>query len=89
MQPQVTTIGRAPDNTLVITPQFPGWETVSKRHARIYRHAGHWILQDLDSTNGSYVNARRTGHNLLRNGWEVHLGGVPFVFRADTGEASG
>lgn len=90
LKPDGVTIGQSPDIPsvdLVITRDFPGWETVSRRHARIYQQAGHWIVEDLGSTNGIYVNGRRTGRNLLRDGWQLDIGGVAFVFRADTGEA--
>lgn len=86
------TIGRAPESDLVITQDFPGWETVSGRHARLYqeeRQGNHWIVEDLDSTNGVYVNGKRTGRNLLRDGWQLGIGGVSFIFRAggERGEA--
>jgi pSer/pThr/pTyr-binding forkhead associated (FHA) protein len=44
-------IGRAPDNTVVLQD-----ETISARHARITYTAGQWILEDLGSKNGTYVN---------------------------------
>ena len=44
------TIGRAADCTLVIDDEF-----ASGRHARISRHDGQWVLEDLGSTNGTYV----------------------------------
>lgn len=79
------TVGRAPDNDLVITPDFQGWETVSRRHARLYRLGEEWAVEDLGSTNGIYVNGRRTGRNLLRDGWELKIGQVSFTFRAGKG----
>ncbi len=82
------TIGRAPGNDLVIPTDFPGWDTVSRQHARIYRRDGLWIVEDLGSTNGVYVNGRRTGHNLLRDRWRLTIGGVEFIFRTGTGEVS-
>lgn len=81
------TIGRAADNDLVITQDFPGWETVSQRHAWIHQQADHWIVEDIRSTNGVYVNGKRTGRNLLRDGWQLDIGEVEFTFRAHTGEA--
>lgn len=86
LKPDGVTIGQAPDNGLVITQEFPGWETVSRHHARIYEQAGRWIAEDLKSTNGVYVNGRRTGRNLLRDGWQLGIGGVDFVFHASAGE---
>jgi hypothetical protein len=86
LKPDGATIGRAQENDLVITQDFPGWETVSQRHAWIYRWADRWIIEDVNSTNGIYVNGKRTGRNLLRDGWQLDIGGVEFVFRANTGE---
>jgi len=90
LKPDGITIGRAPDLAdvdLVITQDFPGWETVSRRHAFVHQQADHWIVEDLDSMNGIYVNERRTGRNLLRDGWQLRIGEVEFVFLAGTGEA--
>ncbi|MFQ6100548.1 MAG: FHA domain-containing protein [Anaerolineae bacterium] len=87
ISPQGITIGRAPENGLVITQAFPGWETTSRQHARIYEQAGRWIVEDLNSMNGVYVNGRRTGRNVLRDGWRLGIGGVEFVFHAGIGEA--
>ncbi|MEA3338346.1 MAG: FHA domain-containing protein [Chloroflexota bacterium] len=87
LNPEGITIGRAAENSLVITQDFPGWETVSRQHARVYEQAGRWIVEDMDSMNGVYVNGSRTGHNLLRDGWRLDIGGVKFIFHAGTGEA--
>ncbi|MBN1180408.1 MAG: FHA domain-containing protein [Anaerolineae bacterium] len=81
------TIGRAPENDVVISESTPGWQTVSRQHARIYRQEGLWIVEDLQSANGIYVNGRRTGLNRLYDGWRLGIGEVEFVFRAGTKEA--
>lgn len=83
--PEGVTIGRAEDNTLVIGATFPGWESVSRHHARIFQQGEDWIVADLNSHNGIYVHDRRTGRNLLRDGWKLRLGGVLFTFRAGKG----
>ena len=44
------TIGRAPECTLVVDDEY-----ASGRHARIYPHNGSWFLEDLGSTNGTYL----------------------------------
>jgi pSer/pThr/pTyr-binding forkhead associated (FHA) protein len=74
------TIGRAPDNDLVIESSVEGAKTVSDHHARVYYDMGHWIVKDLDSEHGVYVNGKRTGHNLLQDGWQVKLGDVTMTF---------
>jgi hypothetical protein len=82
------TIGRASDNDLVIDEHFPSYETVSRTHARLYRRAGHWIIEDLNSKNGVYINQQRTGRNLLHEGWNVSLGGVTFEFHTHKAEVA-
>jgi hypothetical protein len=50
--------------------------SVSRRHARLRFRDGHWILQDLESTNGTRVNGTRVGRCQLRPGDAVQLGDV-------------
>ena len=45
------TIGRAEDSTLVITDDF-----ASARHARLVPRDGPWFVEDLGSTNGTYLD---------------------------------
>jgi len=45
------TIGRAEDSTLVITDDY-----ASARHARLMPRDGQWLLEDLGSTNGTYLD---------------------------------
>ena len=79
-------IGRAQESDIVITEDFPDWKTVSQHHARVYLWTGHWVVEDINSTNGVYVNGKRTGRNILRDGWQLKIGGVEFIFHANTGE---
>ncbi len=81
-----TTIGRGASNDLIINENFANWETVSQRHAKISRRAMGWVIEDNNSSNGVYVNGKRTGRNLLRNGWQIDIGGVAFTFRSDEKE---
>ncbi len=48
---QPITIGRAEDSTLVITDDY-----ASARHARLVPRDGQWFLEDLGSTNGTYLD---------------------------------
>ena len=47
-------IGRAPDSTLVITDDY-----ASGRHARVYTESGRWFVEDLNSTNGTYLGQQK------------------------------
>jgi len=48
--------------------------SVSRRHARLAFRDGKWVLQDLQSTNGTMVNGERVGRCELRPGDRVVLG---------------
>jgi len=48
------TIGRADDSTLVLTDDY-----VSTRHARLVPRGDQWVLEDLGSTNGTYLGRAR------------------------------
>lgn len=48
------TIGRAADNTVVLEDDY-----VSNQHARIYPSNDEWIIEDLGSTNGCWLNGVR------------------------------
>lgn len=48
------TLGRASDSTLVLDDDY-----ASNRHARLYQHDGKWIVEDLGSTNGTWIDRTR------------------------------
>jgi FHA domain len=66
-------IGRSSGCQIVI-----GEPTVSRRHARLRSRDGRWVLQDLGSTNGTFLNGRRVGRCELRPGDLVLLGEAAF-----------
>jgi pSer/pThr/pTyr-binding forkhead associated (FHA) protein len=69
----------------------PDVDTVSNRHARIYFNTtyGNVIIEDLDSTNGIFVNGRQAPRkNLLKDDWVIGLGNVTLTYHdgeSDTG----
>jgi len=71
------TIGRAEDSTLVITDDY-----ASARHARIVPQAGQWLLEDLGSTNGTYLgNAKVTGPTPVPLGVPIRIGRTAIELR--------
>jgi len=64
-------------------------DSVSRRHARIFREGNQWLAEDLDSTNGSYVNDVPIQRSPLRDGDFLKIGAAIFKFLSGTGvEAS-
>jgi FHA domain/Domain of unknown function (DUF1707) len=52
-----------------------GSVSVSRRHARLFHRDGNWIIQDLESMNGTLVNGAIVGRCQLQPGDQVLLGG--------------
>jgi pSer/pThr/pTyr-binding forkhead associated (FHA) protein len=64
------TIGRAPDSTLIIDDDY-----ASSRHARIYPSEGSWVVEDLGSTNGTWIDRTRiTSPTVLPVGAPLRVG---------------
>jgi adenylate cyclase len=76
------TIGRHPDNTVQVLDRI-----VSKEHCRITRgpHGG-YVLRDVGSLNGSYVNGERVTEHKLETGDEITLGNTTLRFHDDAEE---
>ncbi len=51
---QQITLGRANDATIVLNDDY-----ASSRHARIFPQDGQWIVEDLGSTNGTYLDRQK------------------------------
>ena len=61
-------IGRAEDNDMSVSSDY-----VSRYHVMLLRHAGSTILVDLESTNGTFVNSKRVGEQVLADGDEISV----------------
>jgi signal transduction histidine kinase len=70
-----TTIGRSPENDVCLLD-----DKVSRRHARLEIRAGRWVLHDLESRNGTYVNEQRVGRQILRGGDVIRVGETTLKF---------
>ncbi len=78
--PEPITIGRDPDNDLVLDDR-----RVSRRHAEIRLRLGRYTLYDLQSTNGTFVNGRRVAEIALSDGDRLTIGGTEVVVAQETG----
>lgn len=72
------TIGRSQDNTIVVDDP-----RVSRHHMEIRVIRKQFVLFDLASTGGTYVNNQRTSQIILYPGDIISLAGVNFVFMRD------
>lgn len=58
--------------------------TVSRRHAEIRREGGTWVLHDLNSANGTYLNGVRVQKIArLKHGDQIRLGGTLLAYGGD------
>ncbi len=70
------TVGRAPDNDIVIDNL-----AVSTLHARVMQHEDHYVVEDQQSLNGTFVNNRRVQQRtVLRDGDAISIGKHMIVF---------
>ncbi|MGQ0504320.1 MAG: FHA domain-containing protein, partial [Myxococcaceae bacterium] len=75
-----TTLGRHPANTFRLVDR-----EVSKEHASIEKVGGKYMIRDLGSSNGTFVNGRRVKELRLRDGDEIALGNSKLLFHSGEG----
>ncbi len=80
----VINIGRRLDNQVVIDDP-----RVSRNHTQLRAIRGHYILFDLNSTGGTYVNGQRVAQQTLKPGDVISLAGVPIIYGEDSPISSG
>jgi hypothetical protein len=73
------TIGREPNNRI----QVPD-SSVSGLHAKVRKTSEGYLLEDLNSRNGTYVNGERIQSRLLKSDDKIRLGKVHLVFNVPT-----
>ena len=76
---QVTTIGRAPTNRVVVPDDI-----CSRHHCEIYQADGGWLLRDLGSRNGTLIEGCRVTDDWpLSDGDQIEIGECSLVFTPD------
>ena len=67
---QPVTLGRSQDSTIVLDDDY-----VSGRHARFYPRDGQWVVEDMGSTNGTYIDRTKvTEPTPVKIGMPVRIG---------------
>ena len=74
---EVTTAGRHPESDIFLDDV-----TVSRRHAEFVREGGGFVVRDVGSLNGTYLNRERIDAAGLAGGDEVQIGKYRLVFLA-------
>jgi pSer/pThr/pTyr-binding forkhead associated (FHA) protein len=78
LEHDVVTAGRHPESDIFLDDV-----TVSRRHAEVARTAEGWVVRDVGSLNGTYLNRERIERDVpLHNGDEVQVGRFKLVFLA-------
>jgi len=72
---RVETIGRGKENSI-----FLDSAGISRRHASIAVRNRHWMIRDLGSSNGVFINDRPVMEARLKDGVIIKFGSIPFRF---------
>ena len=72
------TVGREPGCDVLL-----GSPTVSRRHALVFPDGEGWIVRDLGSGNGTFLDARRVDEARLADGMAIRFGSVPAWFEEE------
>lgn len=73
---EALTIGRHPENDIVLNTPM-----ASRAHARIERRQDDFILRDLNSRNGTWVNDAKVTEQTLRGGEAIRIGPARLIFK--------
>ena len=75
IQKEVTTIGRKLESDLVIQNNL-----ISRSHAEIRFEDGKFVLYDLNSTSGTFINNKKIDKSVLNSGDQISLANLPMTF---------
>ena len=79
-----TVAGRSPDADIFLDDV-----TVSRKHAEFVRELDNFVVRDIGSLNGTYVNRTRIESAVLRPGDEVQIGKYRLTFHPSPGRDAG
>jgi hypothetical protein len=72
---EITRVGRHPESEIFLDDI-----TVSRRHAEFMRRGHEYVVKDVGSLNGTYVNRERIDEATLASGDEVQIGKFKLLF---------
>ena len=78
LEKPVTTVGRHPDSDIFLDDV-----TVSRRHAEVSSSAERFLVRDVGSLNGTYLNRERIEESEMHNGDVLQIGKFRLVFLAE------
>lgn len=81
LKEDTTTIGRIGTNDIRLLD-----EMVSGHHAKIIRFQNNYFIEDIESTNGSFVNGKRVRKCVLKDGDKISFGPYKLIFQMDAEE---
>src|ERR1700722_7358544 len=84
LEPLPFVLGRHSDNDLVLRDN-----RVSRTHARIFVEQGHYVVEDLNSRHGTWVNGTQISRHVLRNSDRIDFGvreSYQITFELEPGE---
>src|SRR5688572_30023939 len=73
-------IGRTPENDIELKDSL-----ISRRHTSIVRKGERWVVYDLGSSNGTFLNRERIDNRPLENGDVIRVGDTEITFWAEDG----
>jgi Nif-specific regulatory protein len=74
-------IGRAPNSTLVLNEPEVGW-----RHCQVRRQGGRFLITDLRTSLGTYVNGMRSAERWLEDRDQIGVGKTILMFRSNAAQ---
>jgi Nif-specific regulatory protein len=78
LEPQEAVLGRDAANGIAIADP-----SLSRRHCAVVRDADGYVVRDLGSFNGTFVNGERVVEHRLTHGDRLRIGGTELLFHAD------
>ena len=76
LEPGRSIVGRTGDNDLQIRSRF-----ISRHHMEITTDRDRCLLEDLNSTNGTFIDSERVMHHVLQDGDVIQLGEHKLIYR--------